>query len=337
MKQDFLYRALEKLQSQTGLIATNTEDILSSLAHPFDAQFDLRKGLIISKWVAIIKQQISKATIAKLIEQKSEAAKLGHNNFIVVAEYIAPGAKQVLIANHIAFLDVAGNANIDHPQFYIHNNTGKSISPNKHSPNRAFTKAGLKVVFYMLIIDGLINQSYRTIARHSGTGLDTINKVFKALLAQRYLIKINKSQYKLNNKEKLIQNWVEAYNSKLRPSLFLRRYRSAPEALDWSMISLHSSKDKWGGAIGADILTQHLVANTWLLYTEDSSGEISKRLKWVPDQTGYISVYRKFWKSVDDQQPAPPLIIYADLLASNDPRYIETAQIIYSKYLKNES
>ena len=53
--------------------------------------------------------------------------------------------------------------------------------------------------------------------------------------------------------------------------------------------------------------------------------------------TGFLKAYRKFWKFNDDYvKTVPPILIYADLLNTRDPRNIETAQKIYEKYNKEK-
>ena len=46
-----------------------------------------------------------------------------------------------------------------------------------------------------------------------------------------------------------------------------------------------------------------------------------------------LKLFRKFKYEVADQGIAPPLLVYADLIATGDDRNIETAGIIYDKYL----
>lgn len=61
-----------------------------------------------------------------------------------------------------------------------------------------------------------------------------------------------------------------------------------------------------------------------------------KSFKLIPDLTGDIMIYDKFWKNNSSSRTAPPLLVYADLLSTGDQRCIETANIIYDKYLQNQ-
>lgn len=57
---------------------------------------------------------------------------------------------------------------------------------------------------------------------------------------------------------------------------------------------------------------------------------------------GNIELLQKFWHFKDEWEEkglVPPLLVYADLIASGDPRNLETAKMIYEqeldRYIKN--
>jgi hypothetical protein len=55
------------------------------------------------------------------------------------------------------------------------------------------------------------------------------------------------------------------------------------------------------------------------------------------DDNGNIEILNKFWAFAQDEvqnKMVPPLLVYADLLATGDARNIETAGIIYEQELK---
>ena len=55
-----------------------------------------------------------------------------------------------------------------------------------------------------------------------------------------------------------------------------------------------------------------------------------------PDANGDIEILDAFW-NFDDEQPTtqtvPPLLAYADLIATLDPRNLEAAKLIHDHYL----
>ena len=62
-------------------------------------------------------------------------------------------------------------------------------------------------------------------------------------------------------------------------------------------------------------------------------------LKLRQDRNGDIELREKFWEfdtEGTDRAVVPPLLVYADLLATGDTRNIETAKVIYSDYLQRQ-
>lgn len=84
------------------------------------------------------------------------------------------------------------------------------------------------------------------------------------------------------------------------------------------------------------MLTNHLVPAGLTVYTHQNN-ELVTKWTLVPDEKGNVHVYEKFWKDEElDRHPyAPPLLVYADLMLTNDPRCQETAAMIYNKYLRD--
>ncbi|MBS1633282.1 MAG: hypothetical protein JST10_11995, partial [Bacteroidetes bacterium] len=73
------------------------------------------------------------------------------------------------------------------------------------------------------------------------------------------------------------------------------------------------------------------------LYTIENRNELIKNYRLIPYEKGNIKVYKKFWHLDDGPaQTVPPLLIYADLMNTNDRRCIETAQKIYDRFLQNK-
>jgi hypothetical protein len=59
---------------------------------------------------------------------------------------------------------------------------------------------------------------------------------------------------------------------------------------------------------------------------------LENRLK--TDITGDVEILERFWKAAEEPQPeelAPPLLVYADLLATGNQRNLETAKMIYEQ------
>ena len=84
-------------------------------------------------------------------------------------------------------------------------------------------------------------------------------------------------------------------------------------------------------------MTDYLVPAELTIYTTETRTELIKNLKLIPDPFGKLKAYRKFWQFKEEAEyKVPPVLVYADIVNSGDTRNIETAQMIYDKYIKGK-
>jgi hypothetical protein len=96
----------------------------------------------------------------------------------------------------------------------------------------------------------------------------------------------------------------------------------------------------WGGESAAALLTEYLRPSELTLYAKKLPGQLiaKQRLSRTlePGRTAVVEIRKQFWDFATAMQTpttVPPLLIYADLLATGDGRCIETARIIHEQYL----
>ena len=89
----------------------------------------------------------------------------------------------------------------------------------------------------------------------------------------------------------------------------------------------------WGGEKAAEILTKYLRPFVYTIYIGEKQGEFIIRNRLKKDPNGNLVLMKKFWNfdNLEHSNITHPVLIYADLLATGDPRNIETANIIYEK------
>ena len=80
-------------------------------------------------------------------------------------------------------------------------------------------------------------------------------------------------------------------------------------------------------------LTNYLRPFIYTVYIGDRQGEFILKNQLTKDPKGKLVLMKKFWNFENNDYPGltHPILIYADLLATGDPRNIETAKIIYEK------
>jgi hypothetical protein len=71
---------------------------------------------------------------------------------------------------------------------------------------------------------------------------------------------------------------------------------------------------------------------------EPPSRRDAQDLRLLPDRDGYVALLRAFgelvfWQERDHHMLAPPLLIYAELLSSSDPRAHEAAAELRKQFL----
>jgi len=263
-----------------------------------------------------------------------------HKPLLVIAERIFPAIKVKLRNEGINYLDGAGNAYIKTKHHTIWLDGFKHEEPEKPVTNRAFTKTGLKMVFYLMLNKEAINMPQRILANATGIALGNVKNVISGLAEAGYVLQVGKKRQILQNKRALLDRWIAGYGETLKPSLHIGNFKLPAgnpfEAFDNHLIE--PGKTVWGGEPAGEWLTDYLKPKILTIYTIEKRNQAMVKWKLIPAANGEISVYDKFWKdeTTDVRPYAPELLVYADLLLTGDPRCIETAGMIYEKHLKNE-
>ncbi len=282
-----------------------------------------------------VKRELRQYQLDKLLDQARR-----HQPFMVIAEHIFPMIKERLRAEKIAYLDTAGNVFINTEGTYLWIEGHKALKKTKAVTNRAFTKAGLRVVFFLLLEREAINMPYRQLAERTGVALGNIQNVLDGLKDAGFILQRDKQRRILHNKKALLMRWIDGYRETLKPALHVGNYRF------WEKDAIHHWEKlvfpehitaAWGGEPAAAALTDYLNPQELTLYT-NSKRELVPHWRLIPNQEGELHIYERFWYEPEHQQEAfaPTLLVYADLILTDDPRCIETAQLIYDKFLKNE-
>jgi hypothetical protein len=282
---------------------------------------------------AEVKKNLTSTQISEFALRTKNAP---HKVILVTAQATAPQAEKMRELN-LFFCDTAGNAYINDSRFYVFV-MGRKAQVKREKTSRVFDKAGLKILYALLTQPDLITKDLRTIAAAAGVGsVSTVSDIFKDLEKQRYLFLSSNSivKRKLNNKAELLKRWVEGYNERLRPTLKPVRFRSKKyDGRWWDEVEIAEYKACWGGEIGGARLTRHLKPATATIYSDSLLPRLQVQYGLIRDESGNVEILKKFWTRGEiDDVVAPPLVVYADLVGTADERNLETAQIIYERYL----
>ncbi len=328
---EILEKAVEEFRNTTGLnIMVVAEQYRNHAGGHADAVVRLGANDIHREFVVEIKTRLTQATLGAAVLQLKDFPQKG----LIIAEYVNPNMADRLKEMGIAFMDTAGNAYVNEPPLFIFVKGNKLEGiPGKQTQTRAFQPTGLKVIFALLCQPRLIDAPYRDIAKAAKVALGTVGWVLTDLREAGYLIDMGVRGRRLADKNKLIDRWATAYPEKLRPKLFLGRYM-ADQPQWWENAGLHYLQAYWGGEVAAAKITQYLKPQLVTIYTKEKPAELILENRLRKDPKGNVEILKVFWDTEYNRpQPdlVPPLLVYADLLATGDARNIETARIIYDQ------
>ncbi|GAB3570720.1 hypothetical protein GCM10027578_27640 [Spirosoma luteolum] len=303
----------------------------------YDAIVTLRVGENRITLSVEVKQSAKRIVWGQLLNQLTDA-----KNPTLLTDYINPVLGKKLRTQGINYMDTVGN-------IYLRVETGglplliwiegrKPIRQLAERADHAFTKAGLRVTFGLLAHPDWANETVRTIAQEVGTGLETVLRAKSSLQQRGFLKEVRQGEWKLVNRKALLDKWIEAYATRLQPGLLLGRYRlpNGKSIADWQGQCLASPQTQWGGEPAADGLTDFLRPAEWVLYTRQPAREVMKQLRLLPDPGhGSVRLYNKFWPHDEPGNAVSPLLVYADLLISGDPRNAEIAQKILDTHVQS--
>lgn len=293
------------------------------------------------RYAVEVKRQLRTATLGAALHQLDQKADLHQLPGLLVADYIAPDLAETLHAQGRAFLDTAGNAYLQQPGVLLWV-TGRKPARKAAAPQlgRAFQPTGLQVVFALLCHPDWVNLPYRDLAARAGVAHGTVGWAMGDLMEQGFVteLKGKRGTRRLYQGERLLALWTDAYARQLRPRTLLGRYH-VPTLDGWQDWPLDKHGAQWGGEPAAALLTRYLKPGELTLYADKLPGLLAAKYKFAkepaPGRTAVVEVRRRFWHFPEEgaQPCVPPVLVYADLLATGDARCIETAKRLYDEHV----
>lgn len=265
---------------------------------------------------------------------------------ILIAPYLTPElADQCRQSLDLNFIDTAGNAYVRTPGLFVF---VRGERPRGHrvttmGARRGGTATALRVLFALLCKSELVNGPYRDIVAAAGVALGAVGWVFFDLQQRGYITGgLRGRNRRLLDRSRLVEEWVTNFPIKLRPKLNPRRFQASDPGW-WHQARLAPGA-RWGGEVAAAKLTKYLkpAASTIYLDPQHRSSALTalvRQHRLRADVNGSIEVLESFWTFERSQKTppdlVPPLLVYADLMATLDPRNLEVAKRIRAEYLED--
>lgn len=249
---------------------------------------------------------------------------------LLVAPYISPAIADRCRELNLSSIDASGNAFLKAPGLYVYGTGRKRTQLAAPKAFPSLSPTGMKVAFSLLCRPELVRKTYRDIAQAAGTSLGAVTGAMRDL-AERGLIESKKRRILAPNR--LLDDWVTHYPVRLRPKLHPRRFASGLQHPEHSEIS--NAGGIWGGEVAAARLTGVLRPAQYTIYTTPPRRRLAAALRLRAEPHGNVELLDRFWNFEATGAPdiAPPVLAYADLLASRDGRNAEAAKVIYEQYI----
>lgn len=323
-------RAVEAFRDNTGFDTEYQPNGTDGPTNP-DGIVRIRHGDHQLQFAAQIKRGINRTTVGLVRQQMRKPGQ-----HLLITDYVNPELATTLKEQGIPFMDAAGNTFIKAHPLYVFIRGNKPADEFKADrTKRLFKPSGLRVLFALLNQPGAEKNPYRDIATDAGVALGTVGWVIRDLKDTGFMVDLGKMGRRVLNRNDLLRRWVEAYPEQLRLKLAQGTFMVDDQAW-WKGIIPHEFGAYWGGEIAAAELTGYLKPEKFVIYTDVLQAKLVFKCKMHKDPHGNLDVLKRFWNfpwEAAERGIVPPLLVYADLMATGDARNIEAAEMIYDKHL----
>lgn len=291
-----------------------TVDIDQETREPEGAQITLRRNGSQQTLTVLIASRGKLSAITSRILEAPWGA-------LLITERIAEKTAVTLRRSGVQFVDFAGNVHLSSPGWIIDVRGRRKVHTTIDDDDRGIADARVdnlsspkraQVVFALLAWPELLDASLRELSACAGVSLGLAQSTVVALQADWDLWPADRGR-----RERLIDSWAAAYPGNLGPSLHLAAFHS-DDAFTPRFGILPS---------GESAVPDLLKPSQLIAYVKNLEAGMIRENRWRTDGSPNVLVRRQFWNepradaSLRESPPiAPPLLVYADLLASTDPR-----------------
>lgn len=256
---------------------------------------------------------------------------------LVVRRHIGVSESADLRKRGINFADSAGNAYITFADVYVDvrgNRLARAMNARRAETRvgevtrvNLFSAKRSQVVFALLTWPQLLAATVREISEVAGVSVGLIQGTLTQLEQDGFLSR--GVDPRLLRQGQLFDLWAMTYPQQLAPTLALESFRGA--AIDQPELLTGT----WLG--GENAVPELIRPSSLTIYMEEFNPRVAAVNRWRRDENPNVFIRKKFWaepflldlesqKSTVSDAAVPSTLIYADLLASGEPRQIETAE-----------
>jgi hypothetical protein len=259
---------------------------------------------------------------------------------LVLARYVPTAVGEQFVNAGISFADEPGNVHLRLGSEYNWTVLGKREPPRLPEAQRT-TPATLQLLFQLAADPKSAGWTVRDLASAAGISKTKVAQLRLQFLRKRILA--GESEFRMN--PEIADQLVSGYGQILRPKILMGRYRYPDPSVDLFLTRLsettHAQKISYAltGGPAAEAMQHFYHSSEVPVFLDLQDSVLQRTLRLLPDRTGPVVLLRPFgelvyWREFDGKMVAPPWLVYAELLASGDPRAREAAEELRREFLQ---
>ncbi|MCK4655018.1 MAG: hypothetical protein KAU01_11305 [Candidatus Cloacimonetes bacterium] len=339
LEKDIVNKCIQIIKKYSPIKTISTKEINTYQNKRTDAFLNVTTDSGLVQFVVEVKRILKRPLPLNLFFENISEDKIP----LIMAEYVNSSIADELIRKQVNFVDCQGNIFINIPgKIYIDVKGNKPEKQKEKQPTILFNPKGMQLLTILLNDESLLNNSLRSLQNMAGISLERTSKVMHELKENGYIWQTKKNNFKFRNKKVIFERWLENYGERLRPKLLLGTYRISPTMWQQTadILKINNFKSVFTGGFGAEMLTQYYQAKIMDIFiTENEVAKVKNKLRLLPAEDYNLRLFNLFSDEIifkyNGENIAHPLLIYAELIYQGGDRELETAEIIYNRYLKD--
>ena len=259
--------------------------------------------------------------------------------WVLFAPNIATPMGRYLAERQVSYVDAIGNLHLlgaGGRDLLVH---VEGKTPRREVSGRGMRLPAHLVSFALLARRSLRQESIRAIAQATGVSKSAVADHLQRLSEQGFLVKTREGPSLLRTGE-LLDRWVSAYLDVVRPRWFRGRFHAQAADVDAleRQIQIGLSGLTWalGGGAAAWRMTHYHRGEETIVHVAGAPQDLAARLRALPSDDGNLVILDSLMPlAFEGVEPhlAHPLLVYAEMLTSRDPRTRGAAEAIRRQFL----
>ena len=293
----------------------------------FDALVAMSRGSGPSvPFAAEIKRVVRPSHVAAIADRFRELH--GDVRGLVIAEHVSTEAAELLRGRGIAFIDTAGNAFLDAPEFFVWVTGRRPEGPPAAKTADPVRPSGWQVAFALLRDPAAASLPVRSLGELAGVSHGAAATALAAFDARGWVRRVSRSEHHVVSPGKLLDGWLAGYADRLGPRNAMTSAVSpgSQSAMAWARSlpdRVEPDEVLLGGEVAAELAGLDIRGTTGTVHVRGWGRERLGELRLIPAATGPITVYSAFAPRMSDPadpQLVDPLVVLAELSVMPDDR-----------------